>query len=394
MNIAVVGAGPAGAFCAERLAALGHRVDIYDPTHPREKPCGGGVTPGTFIHHPELREVMEAGNPVTTISMVVGDGDKTLDVDMPQPIYVYPREKLDGMLLERACKAGATHLRERVRRVRVEADVAIVETAGGGSATGGEERRYDFVVGADGTSSVVRRCLVGKRPGSEMSYASGGYHVEGLVESAFFIEFMPDYGGYFWVFPRGDHASVGMVAPVGKENAKGIARRVLEILERRYPGSGELPRIPYAASIPVADLEEAAAPTLGGHRFGLVGDAANLTDPITGEGIQHAIDSGALLAQCLDEVGPEHAAALYTQRWMEETGRDLLTCTRIAKYLYRPALVRLTLYFCGRSSRLRQLMVDCLMVMQPYSKMLRRVIADFTPFGDKSAHAKRWKLDG
>src|ERR1700756_1679531 len=44
MDAAIVGAGPAGAWAAERLARAGARVTIFDPTHPREKPCGGGVT--------------------------------------------------------------------------------------------------------------------------------------------------------------------------------------------------------------------------------------------------------------------------------------------------------------------------------------------------------------
>src|SRR5947208_2867516 len=44
MDVAVVGAGPAGAWAAERLARAGARVTIFDPSHPREKPCGGGVT--------------------------------------------------------------------------------------------------------------------------------------------------------------------------------------------------------------------------------------------------------------------------------------------------------------------------------------------------------------
>src|SRR5260370_41347411 len=44
MDAASVGGGPAGAWAAERLARAGARVTIFDPTHPREKPCGGGVT--------------------------------------------------------------------------------------------------------------------------------------------------------------------------------------------------------------------------------------------------------------------------------------------------------------------------------------------------------------
>src|SRR6476619_7897257 len=44
MDIAVIGGGPAGAWAAYRLASRGARVTIFDPSHPREKPCGGGIT--------------------------------------------------------------------------------------------------------------------------------------------------------------------------------------------------------------------------------------------------------------------------------------------------------------------------------------------------------------
>src|SRR4030095_2041304 len=44
VDVAIVGAGPAGAWAAYTLARNGARVTIFDPSHPREKPCGGGVT--------------------------------------------------------------------------------------------------------------------------------------------------------------------------------------------------------------------------------------------------------------------------------------------------------------------------------------------------------------
>ena len=44
LDVAIIGAGPSGAWAAYTLARSGARVTLIDPSHPREKPCGGGVT--------------------------------------------------------------------------------------------------------------------------------------------------------------------------------------------------------------------------------------------------------------------------------------------------------------------------------------------------------------
>jgi flavin-dependent dehydrogenase len=149
-----------------------------------------------------------------------------------------------------------------------------------------------------------------------------------------------------------------------------LRARVLELLERRYPGSLDLPREPYAASIPVG------GGPVAGTRFALIGDAANANDAITGEGIQHALDSAALLAGALEEVGPDRAPALYTERWRAGQGGELEACARIARRLYRPRVVDFSLALAAHSRRARRLMADMLMVAQPYTTLRQRVHRD------------------
>jgi geranylgeranyl reductase family protein len=363
MDVAVVGAGPAGSFCAARLARAGHRVTLYDPSHPREKPCGGGVTPGAFARWPELDELRQAARPAHAVRLHAPRGG-SVAVELAAPIEIFSRRVLDSLLLERARKAGAELRVERVRRVRAAAGEVELELGSG------ERVRHRFVVGADGAASVVRRSLAGVRPGGPASYATAGFHVEGLAERDIVIEFTREYAGYLWVFPRPDHASVGIAAPVGAESGAKLSARVLELLERRYPGSLALPREPYAASIPVG------AGPVAGPGFALVGDAAAANDAITGEGIQHALDSGGLAADALAEAGPERAPALYTERWRAGPGGELDACARLACRLYRPRTVDLSVVLAGRSRRARRLMADMLIAAQPYRGLWRRIASD------------------
>jgi flavin-dependent dehydrogenase len=368
MDVGIVGAGPAGSFCAERLAARGHAVTLYDPSHPREKPCGGGVTPAVFGAYPEL-EPLRAHSVATRCVRLRGPHDERVDVPLPRPIAVFPRRDLDAALLERALAQGAVLQGERVVRVAVDPGGARVATAAG-------ERRHDFVVGADGPASVVRRSLYGERFRGAASWASGGYLVSDLQERDLYIEFLPDMPGYMWVFPRPDHVSAGVVAPLGRANGRRLRERVLDMLGRRYPGSLGLERRVFGASIPCALPGEAARPRLGGARFALVGDAAATADAITGEGIHYALDSGALLAAALDEAGPLAAARVYTERWRTGPGRQLLWAARIAHRAYAPRTVAWALRMARRSTRARRVMGDLLAVLQPYSDLPARLWAE------------------
>src|SRR5437773_1476847 len=152
MDVAVVGAGPSGAWAAARLAAAGARVTIFDPTHPREKPCGGGITGralalvsdvvdcGSFARTPirwarfPLRAGGASGDTSSaTESAVVPLGDRAL--------VVASRAAFDGAMLAAAVRAGAVLERVRVRDVTVEVSGVRLDTGAG-------PRRAAFVVGA------------------------------------------------------------------------------------------------------------------------------------------------------------------------------------------------------------------------------------------------------
>ena len=76
---------------------------------------------------------------------------------------------------------------------------------------------------------------MGAKPGGSASYATAGWHVYGLDEREIVVEFTDEFAGYLWVFPRPDHSSVGIAAPVGSANGAELRARVSDFLARRYP---------------------------------------------------------------------------------------------------------------------------------------------------------------
>lgn len=343
-------------------------MTLFDPAHPREKPCGGGLTPGAFDRHPELERLRPLGRPATHVRLR-GPGGECVRVALPAPIVVFARERLDGGLAAQAMDAGVELRRERVR-------AASVDLGGVDLVTDRSSGRFDFVVGADGAASVVRRRLAGVRPGGRASFATAGFHVKGLPERELYVEFFPDLRGYLWIFPRADHASVGIAAPVRWGNGERLRARVLDVMARLHPGSLSLPRTPYAAAIPCATPRLARRPVLGGLRFALVGDAADQNDAITGEGIAHALDSAALVAAALHEVGPRDAARAYAGRWMRGPGRELAVAARWAARFVRPGSVAWFLRLARSRAWARSVMADCLACEQPYSTLGRRALRE------------------
>ena len=176
MDIAIVGAGPAGARAAWVLARGGARVTMFDASHPREKPCGGGVTgralelvadaidatsfSRTQIHSARflLRTFGASAGQVSdrTPSASAGqvpesaaEESATVALD-GNALVVASRADFDAALVAAAQRAGAALERSRVTDVRVDAGGVHLETPAG-------SRRADFVIGADGANSLVRR---------------------------------------------------------------------------------------------------------------------------------------------------------------------------------------------------------------------------------------------
>src|SRR5215469_14888392 len=115
-DIAVVGGGPAGAMCGEHLARSGYRVSIFDEHLAWEKPCGGGLTHKAIRAYPFLLNGPHPKKLIRTVELISSKGHRAV-LALDQPIVIYSRAVLNGLLLERARQAGCRIVCSRVTQL-------------------------------------------------------------------------------------------------------------------------------------------------------------------------------------------------------------------------------------------------------------------------------------
>jgi geranylgeranyl reductase family protein len=308
----VVGAGPAGSSAAYHLASAGADVLLLDRARfPRDKPCGGGVTERAarllpFSIDPVVEDV------ATEVDLRLRYGRTIARGDGVPLVYLTQRRRLDHFLAERAAGAGAD-FRDGVRITHVEQSTVLA---------GGDRYEADAVVGADGANGITARTLglggnqhVGVALEGNLPYERLGAEYRGRLV----LEFGVVPGGYAWVFPKGDHANFG----VGGWGGEGP--RLREHLRRLCDAHG----------VSADDLGEVRGyrlplrsprSTLARGRALLVGDAAGLIDPVSGDGMFEGFLSSRYASEAvldllhgrvesLEPYGPRLASRLSTHLW-------------------------------------------------------------------------------
>src|SRR5215207_4819074 len=228
-DVAIVGAGPAGAWCATRLAAAGMRVVLIDGSHPREKPCGGGVTGRALAMAGEELRASESGVRIESASFT--QGSRRAQIRLPSEplrLAVIARSEFDLRLVDKATSAGATHVAARVRSFdRHGSAWRLIATD--------QEIDARWLIGADGAGSFVRKRLSHAFGRGDISIACG-YYVHGLTSNRIDIAFEEDPAGYLWSFPRRDHLAVGICAQADVSTTATLMPRVDRWLDANAPG--------------------------------------------------------------------------------------------------------------------------------------------------------------
>ena len=371
MRIAIVGAGPAGSQLAWHLARAGAEATLFDASHPREKPCGGGVTPAVLPLLPPAPVADPLpGRRVDVCRFDSGEGC-AIDIRLPSPMLIAARRELDAWLLRRAVEAGARHRAERV---------VAVDDAGGVRAAAGREV-FDVVVGADGAGSLVRRSLLGATPAARLLMAAG-WLADG--DAPMLVRFTPGLAGYLWVFPRPGHVEVGICAPLAAVPTRALVARLDEEAAREFPWLAPPARERQAHTIPFP-AGEASLLEISGWRWALVGDAAALADPLTGEGIRHALRSGELLAQTLLR---ERSPRLYPQRVLDDFGRELVRGAQLRRRFFAPGFTARMVRYAARSLAIRELLAELVLGQQGYVGLKWRLLRAGPRFLLDSARAR------
>jgi geranylgeranyl reductase family protein len=274
-DVAIVGAGPAGSTAAYRLATGGARVLLLDKaTFPRDKPCGGGVTGRAarllpFSIEPVVEDVVDR------LECGLRYRHRFSRRARAPLAYMTQRQRLDHLLLQRAAEAGA-EVQEGVTVDARELDARIV-------------------IGADGCNgSSAKQLGLAEKIVHGVALEANFPH-ESRFAGAMLLEIAVIRGGYGWIFPKGDHVNVG----VGGNAEEGP--RLRSELRRLCEEYGVDPE----AAVDVRGYRlpmRLGGTTLARGTTAVIGDAAGLVDPFSGDGMYEAFLSARLVTEAALDV--------------------------------------------------------------------------------------------
>ncbi|MDQ6890141.1 MAG: geranylgeranyl reductase family protein [Bacteroidota bacterium] len=312
-DVIIVGAGPAGCAAAHMLSGNGLRIALLDKDiFPRDKICGDAfgadVTKQFHILGKELTDKLEQFTnkvPSNGVSFFTPD-NKLMDIE-----FTVPNNKFGGGFISRRLDFDNFFFSETIKLPDVEIfqdhQVLSVVTAHDKILLNTAASTFEakIALGADGAHSILNKRLT-KNKVEKKHYCGGvrqyysnvhGFHAANHIELHFYKEILP---GYLWVFPLpGNKANVGLGMLSSEISKKKINLKIqLEEIITKHPNLKDR----FKDAVPLETIQGYGLPlgskkrSISGIRFLLLGDAAGLIDPFTGEGIANAIRSGRIAA--------------------------------------------------------------------------------------------------
>jgi geranylgeranyl reductase family protein len=327
-DVIVVGAGPAGATLAYELARRGIEVLLLEKEKlPRYKCCAGGLTSKTVkLLDFDISQVVE--DVVYKVSFTFNLGNPYLGQHSQPLIHTVMRDAFDYFLVQKAQQLGAV-LMDGQKITQIQASGDRVEIFAADNIF-----RSRLAVGADGAYSVVAR---------ELGMGSNREHIAAIEseiavpddelakwKSQVQIDLGCVPGGYAWVFPKRNHLSIGVGCLASK--AKQLSRHHRKFLDSLGIGNYTITTssshlIPTCIKGRLVWQDKAL----------LLGDAAGLADPLTGEGIYNAILSAQLAAPVIENSLAHGKVKLedYQQAVDEKIMPELRTARVLSKFFVR-----------------------------------------------------------
>ena len=382
-DVCIIGAGPGGAATALRLAQLGIPSVLIDKaTFPRDKVCGDGMTGRTVAIlnriDPEIvntlaKSPMQADSWGVTFSM-----DNKRDFPVPfrkdykrgedaTPCFVAKRIDFDNHLIEMVKKKPLVQLFEGKSIEKHEYTEGVGWTVS--DKKGEFQVKAKILIVANGPLSPFVRHVANIKvdpkhnAGAVRAYYKNvkGCHKDNFIELHFLKDYLP---GYFWIFPlpNGEaNVGFGMLTETISSRKVNLEKSLMEIIKTR-PGikerfeDAELDGKIVGFPLPLGSKRH----QLSGDGYMLVGDAASLVDPLTGEGIGNAVYSGYIAAdqaeKCLKEQNfSKEFMADHDVRVWRVMGTELNLSYRLQRVGKYPSVFNFVLWVASRNVQVSEL---------------------------------------
>ncbi len=381
-DIAIVGAGPAGATLALSLAPTGRRIAIVDKQlFPREMICGdalSGQVNNVLKRMPDGIYQDFLDQVVKTPSWGVrffSPGNDPLELpflvpttkDQEPPGYICPRVDFDNFLFQRLKNYSNIERFEgrTVKEIKTESDHVLI-------TTDTQTIQAELVVGADGLNSSVRQSVSERQLDKGYycmairAYFEGvtDFHPENFIELVFLKELLP---AYFWIFPEvNGRANAGLGIPYADMIKKRLSlKQTMEQLIQEHPLIA--PRFRNATMVTKPKARGLALhrnlKQLSGDRYLLLGDAALLVDPFTGEGVGNAMASAesatAVIKDCFNS-GEFSSTRLhaYDKRIERRMGMEHSTSASLLRFAHFPKLFDLVVRKANKNKPFKELLAS------------------------------------
>ena len=345
-DLVVIGAGPAGSAAAIRAARGGARVIVFEKaSQGRDKVCGDGLTPRAVTALSELKIPLDDAHHIDGLRLVAGNVRRELvwpqNSGFAEHGAVWPRRLLDKRLNEAAQAAGVEIVWNTEALPIIADDGAVI-----GARADGQKFLGNLLVLSAGAHGRAARLLGVKRVAEEpfglaiRTYAHTPRHRECYLEACLTLRdsassWVPGYG---WIFPVGDGTvNIGVGSLSTMKGFRGLnLNRLLELYKKQIAdewGLSEYLEKPRAWRLPMSSTRR------WGTGWAAIGDAAGLINPMNGEGIDYALESGTLLADLFLD-NPSTAPETYDQVISERFDNFLRIGRRFSFLIGHPWILR------------------------------------------------------
>ncbi|HBB35713.1 MAG TPA: hypothetical protein DDZ80_30795 [Cyanobacteria bacterium UBA8803] len=368
-KIAVIGAGPAGCSAGYHLAKSGHQVTLIDKeSFPREKICGDGVSLQSVqalstmgIYPQDIKARVSEFTPINGLVLGVSNGNYHMQTT-PLEGYCIPRFFFDNLLYERAINAGCIGRTQRIANIDRYHQELYSD--------------FDFIIDARGVYTgeanaiAIRAYWIVKSEDFPEAYLS--------LAQIYFDRSLGIHG-YGWIFPADIKAgllklNVGVgiwLNEYQKMNANII--KIFDQFVHRNQQTQELLTKIVSKHKPKA---YPLATALKGNRVSYgkvlkIGDAANLTDPLTGEGIANAILSGLHVTQAINmSTRPDQVAENWQHLYETCFEEDIRAALRIKSFRKYSFMNNMLVWLMKRNQRFSEQVTYAIVGSVPYNEVL------------------------